>query len=163
MSHSRNKDVLRYIKSKCSDMGGCWVWKLRVYGMQPFMWDKAAHARKPVRRLAWQAWFGTEAPTHLVCRFGTYGCVCPKHLVALSHSQAIKSGLQHAPHSKTIQRKKLQQAKQFFTPEQVQHILSRCMTQAEYAKFYGCHQSTISRVQSHTTNAQPNIFLSLMR
>lgn len=153
---------LDFIKSKCSDLGGCWVWGKCMYGLQPFMWSPSSKSRKPVRHEAWKSYFGTEPPSHLTCRFGTYGCVCPKHLVQQSHSQAIKAGLQRSPQGKLVQRKKNQLALRNFTPDQVQHILQRCMSQGEYAKHYGCHQSTISRVQNQTTNALPNPFLSLI-
>lgn len=155
--------IIKAIRLLCSDLGGCWVWRGCMRGLQPEMRDPITKQARPVRHIAWEAHFQNAAPHGLACRFGTRGCVNPKHLAPLAHSDAIKQGLQLSPNGKAVQRKKNQQYQRRFSAEQVAHIQAQSMTQSEYAVLYGCHKSTISRVQNHITHALPNPFSPLIQ
>lgn len=127
-------------------------------GLQPVMRDPLLKRSRPVRHVAWSAFYGTNAPHGLACKFGTYGCVCPRHLEQQSHSDSIKKGLAMSPQGKALQKKKLQVQ---LPPEAVQDILQRNIKQSEYARKYGCSKRTIAAIQSQKTHAANNVFAAL--
>lgn len=160
-------DLVNRVRKHCSDMGGCWVWEGGMDHLQPIMWVPDSGGCKRVRQLLWMALHGEISSKGLACKFGTHACVCPRHLEQQSHQKAIKLGLKKSPQGRALQRKKLQSIRSSFTDEQLAHIRQAVLTQSAYASMYGCHRTTISRIQnmrSHQPVSSPfaGLFSSLI-
>lgn len=140
--------LIERVRAQCTDMGGCWVWNGAMDRLQPIMWDEQSKRCRRVRQLLWQAANGASSPHGLSCRFNTHGCVCPRHIALQSHQEAIKKGIENSPEGRAMKRVKLQKIHARYTDEQLIHIRSGVLSKTEYSQLYGCHRSTISRIQN---------------